>query len=209
MKLHSKFLITMGLVFAWALTVQAQTNQPPTFQGFPVGAVVQVHVDRPLILLNRAILREINVSNLVVESKGERLVINKAGAELTAVAPTALEVSAQRAVGPPSQPEIKPAAGSDLDNLQAEVQQLVLGKYSSDPGYGKATARYQSMMADYKNGKLSLADITAQAEQVLKEVDRYQPERQKDPQFESQIATLRDFVKRAKAGEKVETAPVE
>ena len=192
------------LLITGFLNASAQTNPAASFQGYAVGAVVTVHCQSPLLILNHAMLKEIDVTNIVVESKGDRFLLGRSQTVLSDPPPVAVPVP----TGP-----VKISAslipGQDNSSTQAGVQHAVLGTFANNPGYAKATTQYQSMMSDLRSWKESLEDITTKAEKILAEVDKYQPERAKDPQFEAQIATLRDFVKRAKAGEQINLAPAD
>jgi len=214
MKTGFKTMITIASLLVVSLTATAQTNRPVSFQGYAIGAAVHVRADKPLILLNRATVKEINESNIVVDANGNRFVLDKRHTELSDPVVTSAAMPQSAAV----QPSIAPApgnigkpsaAGQDIDSMQAEAQQAVLGKYVSDTNYSQAVAQYQSMMGSFRSGKMSLADLAAKAEKVLAEADKYQPERKSDPEYESQIATLRDFVRRVKAGEQVKPPAVD
>jgi hypothetical protein len=96
------------------------------------------------------------------------------------------------------------SADAPLAGAGDPVVKQILGKYSADPHYNDALAYYQSMMSGIQSGSVQLSDLVDHAEQVLGSLDQFQPERAKDPEFEGDISTLRDFVNRAKAGEKIE-----
>ena len=85
------------------------------------------------------------------------------------------------------------------------IVQQILGKYASDAHYNDSLSYYTSMMSGLQSGSVQLDDLVREAEQVLGTLDQYEPERAKDSEFEGNISTLRDFVNRAKAGEKIET----
>jgi hypothetical protein len=70
--------------------------------------------------------------------------------------------------------------------------------------YDKANAYYNNTMTGVMNGSVSQADLVAQAKKVLADCDKYAPERKDDPQYEQKIETLRDFVRRSEAGEKID-----
>lgn len=202
MKTALRKINVLILIFAAGLTASAQTNPPALFQGYAPGASVQVRSENPVVILNRATLKEIADSNVVVVADGERFVLAKAFTVLSDLPGSTAPMSAPVQVISGNN-AASPVTAPDKISTQAEVQQLILGKYANDPGYVKATAQYQSLMNDFRSGKVTLADITAKAENGLAQAGKYQPERAKDPQYEEQIATLRDFVKRAKAGETV------
>jgi hypothetical protein len=66
----------------------------------------------------------------------------------------------------------------------------------------KANAYYHQTMNGVMNGSVSQAELVRQAKEILAACDKYQKERADDPQYEEQIKTLRDFVRRSEAGEK-------
>lgn len=66
----------------------------------------------------------------------------------------------------------------------------------------KANAYYRQTMNGVMNGSVSQAELVRQAKEILATCDKYQKERADDPQYEEQIKTLRDFVRRSEAGEK-------
>jgi hypothetical protein len=189
------------ILFAFTgMAASAQTNTPALFQGYPPGAIVQVRSDNPVVILSRATLKEIAKSNVVVVANGERFVLDKSSTVLSDLPGSSAPMSAPVPVATGN--NAAPSAPATFKSpTQADVQQMVQGKYANDPGYATAMAQYQSMMNDFNSGKISLADMTAQAQKVLAKADEYKPERAKDPQYEEQIAALRDFVKRAQAGE--------
>ena len=202
-----KTTLTCVAFLAMGWVACAQTNPPALFQGYGLGATVRVRAEKPLILLNHATLKEITASNLVVVAGDDRYVLSRTNTVLTdpAGAPAAGAASA-RPVAPAASASLAAPALPQLDinSLMAGIQQSVLGQYARDPGHGKAVEKYQSTVAAFLSGKQSLADIAGEAEKLLAEVDKYQPERAKDPQYENQIATLRAFILRVRAGEKLE-----
>ena len=202
MKTCMRLIKLLVLIFMLGQKATAQTNPFASFQGYTLGAIVQVRSEKPVVILNRAALKEITGSKVVVVANGERFVLDKSFTVLSdlpgSVAPARAPVSAVPGNNVPSS---DPSVGKI--STPADVPQLIFGKYANDPGYAKVTAQYQSMMNDFNSGKMSLADLATKAEKVLAEADKYKAERAKDPQYEEQIATLHDFVKRAQAGETV------
>jgi hypothetical protein len=95
------------------------------------------------------------------------------------------------------------SAEVDLPTTMQSVEASVLGQYRSDPGYGKASTYYQDTMQGVPSGRVNLDDLVTKAEETLKKVDEYKPEREKDPRFEEQISQLREFVERAHRGERI------
>jgi hypothetical protein len=77
----------------------------------------------------------------------------------------------------------------------------ILNQFQKDPNFSKAVAQYQSHMNQIQSGQIDVKQLRAMAAQTLAEADQYQPERAKDPKYEAYINQLRDFVKRADAGE--------
>ena len=199
------------ICFASCLNTSAQSNAPASFQGYTVGAVVRVRCEKPLVLLSRATLKEINATNIVLLGKDERFVLAKSVTDLsdpigptpparpiTTAKLTAAESAAKRA-----------APNPDYRSTLASVREATLGAFANEPGHAKASEYYDTTMAEVLNGKISQADLVAQAEKVLADVDKYLPERAKDPRFEDQIRLLQDFVKRSKAGEQIMVPRVE
>ena len=70
--------------------------------------------------------------------------------------------------------------------------------------YDQANAYYHQTMNGVLNGSVSQADLVRQAKAVLALCDKYAAERKNDPQYEQQIETLRDFIRRSEAGEKID-----
>ena len=71
------------ICFASCLNTSAQSNAPASFQGYTVGAVVRVRCEKPLVLLSRATLKEINATNIVLLGKDERFVLAKSVTDLS------------------------------------------------------------------------------------------------------------------------------
>ena len=68
--------------------------------------------------------------------------------------------------------------------------------------YDKANTYYNQTTAGVMDGSVSQEELVQQAKKVLADCDQYAEERKNDPQYEKQIAALRDFVRRSEAGEK-------
>ena len=68
--------------------------------------------------------------------------------------------------------------------------------------YDKANAYYNQTMGGVMEGSVSQEELVRQAKEVLGICDKYAPERKTDPQYENQINTLREFVRRSETGEK-------
>jgi hypothetical protein len=192
----------------------AQTNAPAGFQGFNPGDTVRVKVDKPPMDLARAYFQSQTASNLTVVSKGDRYILDKSAVTLSFAEqrPSREVVSTPTTVQPvagviavPLGQE-RPSMGKaevDLLTTMQTVQDSVLGNYRSDPGYGKASKYYEDTMPGVLSGQVSLDDLVTKAEETLKKVDEYKPEREKDPRFEEQISQLREFVARAHQGERM------
>jgi hypothetical protein len=196
------FLIAIAL-FLLQSPMLAQTNTTLDFQGFHPGDMVQVRVIKQPIILGQALFQAQTSSNIAVVSKGERYVLDKSSVSLSA--PQNLPQVAATPILP-TQPSAEPAlGGNNVQSLIAAVQKQILGPHSGKEGFPKATKAYQENVKGYLDGRITLADIVAQAEQTLETIDKYQPERAQDPQYEGQISYLRDFVKRARNGETVES----
>jgi hypothetical protein len=206
MCLTSFFLILLTLLGLQG-SLLAQTNTFPEFQGFRPGDVVRVQVEKPLIVLGQAMFQSQTPTNIVVLSKGDRYVLDKATVVLSL--PQDL-VRLATTASPSGSPQTTSNANSSIGNQEAQllllgVQQKVLGNYSDDKGYKEAATYYQDTVKRYLAGQITLSDIVDQAEHTLQKVDGYQPERANDPQFEGQIRYLREFVERAKHGETLQS----
>ena len=212
------FWLAAALIWGIAAPCAAQTNVPPDFQGFRPGDTVRVKAKKPLIDFARARFQSETSSNIVVICKGDRYCLDKAAVTLSVPEAVALRetLSATNA----TQRAIKALAlqsaqgASDAENAQTSplsemqaVEAKILGNYKGDKGYDAATKYYQETMQGVLSGKISLDDLVTQAEEALKKVDEYGPERAKDPQFEEQIRQLREFVQRAHSGERIVTGP--
>lgn len=185
------------------------------FQGFKVGSFVRARATKPMVDV-KGLLFSITASNVTVVTRSERftlptntLVLLPASPPAQAVAPALGLAPAKPATGgvaaasPPAATAL-PITG-DIQAQVAAIGQGVLGKYSQDPGYQAATDRYQKTMQGVLSGQTQLPDLVRQAKEVLAQVDKFGPERQKDPQFEPYIELLKDFVRRAEAGESIQT----
>jgi hypothetical protein len=163
----------------------------------------------PQIILKHALLTEMTSSNITVATRFEIMdlplsntVVRPAEAPLrepTLRSPP-LILSNHLAIAKP------PSLNTEEMSLSVSdpIVQQILGKYASDPHYNDSLSYYTSMINGIQSGSVQLDDLVREAEQVLGTLDQYEPERVKDPEFEGNISTLRDFVNRAKAGEKVE-----
>ncbi|MEI8290213.1 MAG: hypothetical protein WCH99_12135 [Verrucomicrobiota bacterium] len=76
------------------------------------------------------------------------------------------------------------------------------GSKEGQAKYDKANIYYNQTMAGVMDGSVSQEELLRQAREVLALCDKYAPERKADPQYEKQIKTLREFVRRSEAGEK-------
>jgi hypothetical protein len=194
----------------------AQTNASARFQGFAPGDAVRVKAQKPLLDLARAQFQSETPSNIVVTSKGDRYCLDKRavtlsppGAEVVAN-PAGYAIAVQagtNGAGSAARPPAAVDAGKDLLTMLQGVEEGVLGAFRSDPGCAKASQYYQETMQGILKGKVSLEELASKAEETLKKVDEYQPERAKDPRFEEQISQLRQFVDRAHRGEKLNPSP--
>lgn len=164
----------------------------------------------PQILLKHALLTRMTSSNITVATSFETidLPLSNTVIRLAEAPPqeqvrrsTPLVLSNHLALANSVSPNADAAALTAGDPI---VQQI-LGKYASDAHYNDSLSYYTSMMSGLQSGSVQLDDLVREAEQVLGTLDQYEPERAKDPEFEGNISTLRDFVNRAKAGEKIET----
>ena len=69
--------------------------------------------------------------------------------------------------------------------------------------YDKANDDYKNTMNGVINGNITQSDLVQQAKKMLTDCEKYVSERNDDPQYENKIQTLRDFVRRSEAGEKI------
>ena len=176
-----------------------------------------VSVAAPFTLIGNATIQTITSSNLTVVSHTKNFGDESVTFVLT-------NIQSIRAVRQPasdpirfdagSQPKGYPAASgaatsppppSAVPNAKGDrdAGMAVLSKYSNEPGYTQALTQFQQTADGVLAGTNSLQDLRDQAANVLKAVDKYVPERQRDAEFDTQIDQLRDFVKRADAGEKI------
>ena len=92
-----------------------------------------------------------------------------------------------------------PAAKADSFNFTVNGSAYTTGTANGHSVGGGPSISGNGVLA----GTNTLQDLRDQADNVLKAVDKYVPERQRDPDFDTQIDQLRDFVKRVDAGEKI------
>ena len=179
-----KFTASLALLFTLTVSALSQT----AFPGISVGQKVTVNSTQPLMVIGNATVTAITATNITVQTRLETLSFD-----------TTATVRPAKKVVVVNQPTYT-APQAQLDAAQNQV----LGNYRNQgTNYENAVKYYQTTMAGVQNGSVNLDDLVAQAESTLKNIDQYQPERAKDPQYEAQIAQLRDFVARAKAGEKI------
>ena len=200
------------ILWSFPLAVLAQTN---SYQGFHEGD--HVSVTAPFTLIGNATIQTITTSNLTVISHSKNFGDEPVTFVLT-------NIQSIRAVRQPasdpirfdagSQPKGYPAASGAIPSSlppravpdakgDKAAGMAVLGKYSHEPGYTQALTRFQQTADGVLAGTNTLQDLRDQADNVLKAVDKYVPERQRDPDFDTQIDQLRDFVKRVDDGEKI------
>lgn len=174
-----------------------------TFMGAKIGESVAVSAPQMRLSLRQATLKTVTSSNITVTSASmgqftiprtqAAVIVNpKALPATAATAPAAAIVA--KASGPKMNPQAQMAA----------IGQQILGKFSNDPGYTKAQEMYSRTMNGVLAGQISVHDLIAQAETVLKQVAEYGPEREKNPEFEPYIAPLKSFVEQAKTDKKIE-----
>ena len=212
------FWLVTALVSGIADPCGAQTNAPPGFQGFRPGDTVRVKAKKPLVEFARACFQSETSSNIVVISKGDRYCLDKTAVTLSH--PEGGTVLGNDSTNSPAQLAARVAALQAAQSLSSAessqtspagemeaIEAKMLGNYKGDQGYAAATKYYQDTMEGVQNGDVSLDDLVAKAEETLKQVDAYQPERAKDPRFEEQIRQLREFVQRAHGGERIITRP--
>jgi len=207
-QMHQTLFLTLLTSLGLQASLPAQTNTLPDFQGFHPGDVVQVQVRQPLIVLGQALFQSQTPTNIAVISRGERYVLDKSTVVLSLphnlakfVATAAPSTGLQTTSGPNSS-----LGSQETQLLLVGVQQKILDNFSGEKGFKEATKYYQDTVRGYLDGRITLSNIVAQAEDILKNVDAYQVERSHSPQYEGQIRYLRDFVERAKKGETVQSS---
>jgi hypothetical protein len=211
-------LVWLAAVMAFGIAARCagQSNSQHGFQGFSPGDIVRVKAAKPPIELGRAHFQSETASNIVVTSRGDSYCLDKAtvilslpveGSDRQQVSTTTAAQPATQAllVQPAETPlGMENPEATPLTQMQA-VEYQIIGKHKGDNGYEAAAKYYQETMGGVLSGQVSLENLVAQAEEKLKTVDQYQPERAKDPRFEEQIRQLREFVQRARSGERIVT----
>jgi hypothetical protein len=204
-----------SLVFIWCfpLALVAQTN---SYEGFHAGD--NVSIAAPFMVLGNTTIQTITTTNLTVISHSK----TSGDEPVTFALTNILSIRAVRQLASDpirldagSQPMGYPvvAYGAATSSIPAtatsgakgdkDAGMAVLSKYSNEPGYTQALARFQQTADGVLAGTNTLQELRDQAANVLKVIDKYVPERQRDPDFDTQIDQLRDFVKRVDAGEKI------
>jgi|GEM_PF-5364886 len=188
----------LKLVFPVIVTLTAAGADPK------VGDLVRISSQNPLVVLGKAQVTDITLSNITVAARFESYTFNKTNVVIIPLLP-------DDGGAAPTPPRATPSAAAALMPGTASFSGsspgggdpglAILDKFSSDPGYTNAVKSYQGDMSKVMGGQMEVNQLRIKAEAILKQADEYQPERQKDPQYEAYIASLRDFVRRAKAGE--------
>jgi len=217
MKLIHAAKLLLGLLLCAPVPV-AWAQSGATFQNCQPGDLLKVQCDQPLVVLGKATLLEIGSNTVTVCTASERFTLAKSAVTLVPLGSHSVSVASL-----PAEKSSVAAAAPGADTLQtfansqtptnvmssmANVQEMMLGKYKNDPGSAKANDYYNRTTAGVMNGNVSQESLVQQAKKVLADCDKYAEERKKDPQYEQQIAALRDFVRRSEAGEKFDFQPV-
>lgn len=128
---------------------------------------------------------------------------NRPGSQSPASYVQALENVRQQVIQPHQQDAFK-----EMKNVAGHWQ-LVTDPDSKAGAerYQQANHYYDQTMPGVINGSINQDELIRQARTVLADCDKYKAERQNDPQYEQQIATLREFVRRSEAGEKFDFTP--
>jgi hypothetical protein len=212
-----KIFISLILCASWQ-NLLAQTNL--TFQNCQPGDLVKVKCEHPLLVLGKAKLLEIGSNTVTVAIANDRFTLDQTNVILTRLESPAPSPTTAPAASAPSVSDLAQtmeairAAVIDPHKMEAYKEpKLVNGKWelgvdpNSPDGKAKndqANAYYNTTMKGVLDGSVTQADLVQQAKKVLADCDRYAAERKDDPQYEKQIETLRDFVRRSEAGEKID-----
>ena len=192
--------IISSLILITTIQAQANTNE---FMGSKLGDQVHVRSLTPCVDI-KATFVSMTSSNITVKGRFDTIVIpinnlttfEQIKTSTATVATTTTATTAQ-------------VWGSAAQAQQVAAGQSILGKFANDPGYTKANDYYKNTVNGVMDGSIKLDDIVKQAEQALTTLDQYQPEREKDPQYEGYISMLRSFLARAKAGEQIESPSIQ
>jgi hypothetical protein len=154
-----------------------------------VGDMVSVNCQNPLIVLGKAQVTAVTSNTITVADKFDTFTFALTNVQ---IAPVTARVSA-----PPAQQTATVARSTSSGDPGMDI----LNKFQSDPNFSKAVNQYHGSMAKVMDGSIDVKQLRDMAAAALAQADQYGPERAKDPQYEEYIATLKDFVKRADAGE--------
>lgn len=161
-----------------------------------VGDTVKVSCMNPLIVLGKAKVTAVSSNTITVSSHLDTYTF-----ELTNIVVEASVTSSMVASTAPSFPTVASQSNPASQVSQLDPGMEILSKFQGDPNYSKAVGQYQGNMAKIMNGQMDVHQLRDLAANALAQADAYGPERAKDPQYEPYIAQLKDFVKRADAGE--------
>ncbi len=202
MKIH---LVTIALGL---LTLAASGDLPR------VGDMVKVSSQNPLVVLGKAQVTAISSNTVTVTTDFDSYTFLQTNVVIVPLVPsgeaptlipggiTSTESQAQASAPASSAPQSGEPGSNTTYQGEADPGMALLGKFSGKIGYANAVKLYQDDMAKVKSGQMDVNQLCAEAEQTIKEADQYDPEREQDPEYEQYIASLREFVRRVKAGEK-------
>jgi hypothetical protein len=200
--------INLVPIFIGLLTLAVNADQPR------VGDLVKVSSQNPLVVLGKAQVTGIDSNTITVATGFDSYTFSRTNVVIVALVNSGAAPSGTpgEAIGPAPQPQATPTASlspqSDKSDPSATNSDgsdsglALLGKFDSKLGYANAVKIYQDDLAKVRGGQMDVNQLCAEAEQTIKQADQYGPERAADPEYEQYIDTLRDFVRRVKAGQK-------
>lgn len=195
-------------ILSCLLTLTVSADQPQ------VGDLVKVSSQNPLVVLGKAQVAEVDSNTITVTTDFDSYTFSRTNVVIvplvTGGAPssTAPGEVTRTAPQPPATPAARSSTQSDKTSPNkttpdgSDPGMALLGNFSSKLGYTNAINIYQDDMARVKSGQMDVNQLCAEAEQAIKQADQHASERAADPEYEQYIDTLRDFVRRVKAGEK-------
>lgn len=200
--------INLVIILSCLLTLAVSADQ------LRVGDIVKVSSQNPLVVLGKAQVAEVDSNAITVTTGFDSYTFSRtnvvivplvtggaAGSDVPGeVTSTAPQSPAMAAVS--LTPQSDKAGPNPTNSDGSDPGLALLGNFNSKLGYTNAISIYQDDMAKVKSGQMDVNQLCAEAEQAIKQADQLGPERAADPEYEQYINTLRDFVRRVKAGEK-------
>lgn len=197
--------INLVIILSCLLTLAVSADQ------LRVGDIVKVSSQNPLVVLGKAQVAEVDSNTITVTTDFDSYTFSRTNVVIVPLVTGGAAVSATPAgatgTAPPptaasSSPQSDKASPNPTNPDGSDPGMTLLGNFSSKLGYTNAISIYQDDMAKVKSGQMDVNQLCAEAEQAIKQADQLGPERAADPEYEQYINTLRDFVRRVKAGEK-------